>query len=180
MNRFQFFPVSPLLVPLSLVAFSLWLSIVGLKGFPSNPLLVQRWETLTLSFEGPGTSETANENPFTDYRLLVTFSKGSTKKIIRGFYAADGKAADSGAESGNVWQVRFTPDELGDWRFDAELRRGALVAIREEAAAGEVVPLKPGAGTFTVVESQVVGKAFRAQGRVAVDKGYYRIGGNGK
>lgn len=35
---------------------------------------VQQWHTKTLSFRGPKTSESATPNPFTDYRLQVTFT----------------------------------------------------------------------------------------------------------
>ena len=35
---------------------------------------VRQWHTITLTFDGPQTSETADPNPFLDYRLDVTFA----------------------------------------------------------------------------------------------------------
>ncbi len=85
---------------------------------------VDKWEKMTLSFPGPATSEAAEENPFTAYRLEVTFTNEEHSLTVPGFYAADGNAAQSGAESGNVWQVRFRPDLEGEWTYAGELRKG--------------------------------------------------------
>ena len=66
-----------------------------------------------MKFEGPQTSETANPNPFLDYRLDVTFtSPTGTEYLVPGYYAADGNAGETGATSGNVWFAHFSPDEL--------------------------------------------------------------------
>ena len=35
---------------------------------------LKKWHPITLSFTGPETSESASTNPFTDYRLEVTFT----------------------------------------------------------------------------------------------------------
>ncbi|MHC4287925.1 MAG: DUF5060 domain-containing protein, partial [Planctomycetota bacterium] len=48
------------------------------------------WHKVTLSFDGPQTSETATPNPFTDYRLDVTFTGPSGQQyMVPGYYAAD-------------------------------------------------------------------------------------------
>ena len=56
---------------------------------------LRKWQPLALTFEGPETSEEAQPNPFTDYRLEVTFHKGSRKFIVPGYFAADGNAAET-------------------------------------------------------------------------------------
>ncbi len=63
------------------------------------------WHKLTLTWSGPEASETSPENPFTDYRLDVTFThkSGSPSHRVPGYFAADGKAAESSAASGNQW-----------------------------------------------------------------------------
>ena len=61
------------------------------------------FHTKTLSFKGPETSESANPNPFTDCRLLVTFEHEAVTYVVRGFFAADGDAADTSAATGDVW-----------------------------------------------------------------------------
>jgi len=78
---------------------------------------LKKWHTVTLTFDGPQTGENAESNPFRDYRLNVTFSKGNKRYVVPGYYAADGNAAESGETSGNKWRVHFVPDEEGRWSF---------------------------------------------------------------
>ena len=42
-------------------------------GSDDRPDVLMRWHRATLTFEGPATSETAEPNPYFDYRLDVTF-----------------------------------------------------------------------------------------------------------
>jgi len=138
----------------------------------------QRWHTVTLPFIGPETSEAAAQNPFTDYRLVVTFTHEQRSQRIRGFYAADGNAAHSGADSGNVWQVRFTPDRDGLWHYSAELRYGRDIAISDDQDAGKLVALAASEGSFVVVPSSKTGSDFRAHGRLVAEHGYFRFAGS--
>ena len=68
----------------------------------------------------PATSEAAAPNPFRDYRLDVTFVNRETgaKRVVPGYYAADGNAAQTGAASGNKWRVHFAPDKEGTWEIN--------------------------------------------------------------
>lgn len=95
-----------------------------------------QWEKLTLSFEGPTTSEAAPDNPFLNYRLMVTFTQGERSLSIPGFYAADGEAAETSATEGGTWQVRFRPDEIGEWQYKVSFRKGEDIAISDEPEAG--------------------------------------------
>ena len=75
---------------------------------------LEKWHTVSLQFDGPQCSETDfRPNPFLDYRLEVTFTKGDKSVKVPGFFAADGNAAETSAISGNKWQVNFVPDEAG-------------------------------------------------------------------
>ena len=94
---------------------------------------VAKWENLVLDFAGPATSEDAATNPFTDYRLDVTFSHGDHSLTLPGYYAADGNAAETSADSGNVWRVNFRPDREGDWTWTADFKTGSDVAVGEDA-----------------------------------------------
>jgi hypothetical protein len=95
--------------------------------FPSSPQGTvsgeqRTWHRITLGFQGPTRSETEGSsslftNPFTDYRLDVTFTRGSSTYTVPGYFAADGNAANSGATSGNVWLCHFAPDEAGSPRL---------------------------------------------------------------
>ena len=68
---------------------------------------LKKWHTVTLTFEGPETSETADPNPFLYYRLNVTFTHQPSGKsyLVPGYYATDGDAANTSADSGNKWRV---------------------------------------------------------------------------
>ena len=124
----------------------------------------QKWHPLTLSFEGPQTSEQAEENPFLHYRLLVTFRQDDHVYTVPGFYAADGNAAESSADSGNVWQVHFTPDRTGSWEYEVSFRQGENVAVSDDPQAGEPMAFDGSTGTFEVVPSEKNGDDFRARG----------------
>lgn len=53
-------------------------------------------------------------NKFTDVTLNVQYTAPSGKRIdFVGFYDGDGK----GSQTGDVWKMRFMPDELGTWKY---------------------------------------------------------------
>ncbi|MGJ8680033.1 DUF5060 domain-containing protein, partial [Paraglaciecola sp.] len=137
----------------------------------------QQWHTMTLSFNAPSfnaqqISESAEVNPFTDARLLVRFTHQDKSYLIRGFYAADGNAANTSADSGAVWQVRFTPDLLGDWKYDAFFHTGENIAISQSLEEGTATQLENSTGAFSVTPSDKNGRDFRAKGQL-VRKGKY-------
>ncbi|HBE69715.1 MAG TPA: DUF5060 domain-containing protein, partial [Planctomycetaceae bacterium] len=140
---------------------------------------ILRWHPIELAFEGPATSETAAENPFTNYRLDVTFTCEGKAERVRGFYAADGDAANTGAESGNVWKVRFAPRTVGTWTYSARLVHGKDVAIDTDVE-GESVPIASSRGTFKVVEPGEVTEDFRTRGFIESSEGLFRFGHSGK
>ena len=51
---------------------------------------LRKWHKVTLTFDGPATSETATPNPFTNFRLNVTFThnSGSPTYVVPGYWAA--------------------------------------------------------------------------------------------
>ena len=76
---------------LSLLALIGVTSLASAAGQVSGEL--KQWHAVTVTFDGPQSSETATPNPFTDYRMDVTFTgpSGQTYKVP-GYYAADGNA----------------------------------------------------------------------------------------
>ena len=118
---------------------------------------VKKWHKMTLTFNGPETSESAATNPFLDYRLNVTFTQGEQKFVVPGFYAANGDAAETSAMSGKKWQVRFRPNAAGKWQYEISFRTGKYIAVSDDIEAGE--PLDPNGqtGTFTVDEADTDG-----------------------
>ena len=140
---------------------------------------LKQWHRVTVTLAGPQSSETADPNPFRDYRLDVTFAQGDRRCVVPGYYAADGNAAETGAASGNRWRAHFAPDATGEWTWRASFRTGRDVAMSNDPKAGK--PLEPdGAhGTFTVAASDNTGRDFRAGGMLRyVGEHYLQFAGS--
>ena len=118
----------------------------------SADISVAKWQKIVLDFAGPKTSEDAATNPFTDYRLDVTFTNGDRSIALPGYYAADGNAAETGAVAGNVWRVNFRPDTEGTWTWNAKLRKGKDVVY--SATAGKNIPIESQEGTLFVTPAR--------------------------
>ena len=133
---------------------ALRLLVAATGATPATPYAMtgesRKWRPLTFSFEGPESSETSEVNPFTEYRLEVTFTHKDKTYHVPGYFAADGIAAESGGESGNTWRAHFTPDEAGDWHFKVSFRKGPMIAISDDPAAGEVLAFDGIEGDFNV------------------------------
>src|ERR1700754_4277285 len=71
---------------------------------------LKRSHAIELTFAGPQTSESADPNPYRDYRFNVIFTNGSKTVVVPGYFAADGNAAETSATSGNQWRVNFVPE----------------------------------------------------------------------
>ncbi|MEM8947239.1 MAG: DUF5060 domain-containing protein [Planctomycetota bacterium] len=136
---------------------------VGGQGVVSGDLM--QWHKVVVDFTGPTSSETATTNPFTDYRLDVTFThQGNGQSyVVPGFYAADGDAANTGATAGSTWRVHFAPDATGTWAYSASFRAGSDVAVDDSPSAGISAGFFDGAaGSFVVAASDKTGRDFRA------------------
>ncbi|MFD0796584.1 DUF5060 domain-containing protein [Maribacter chungangensis] len=128
---------------------------------------LKKWHRITLNFEGPETDELSEVNPFLDYRLDVTFTNGNQTYVIPGFFAADGRAAESSATKGNIWQVRFTPNAVGQWSYKSSFKKGNEVAVADDIADAESAGFMDGqTGTFTIAASDKSGRDNRAKGRL--------------
>ena len=126
---------------------------------------LKTWHKVTLTFDGPESSEMATPNPFTDYRLDVTFSQGDQKFVVPGYFAADGQAAYTSADSGNKWRVHFSPNVAGAWNYKVSFKQGAGIAVSKEE--GESAKFMDGAvGTLAIVKTDKEGRDLRAHGRL--------------
>ena len=145
---------------------------------------LKRWHKITIDFNGPSTSETANPNPFTDFRLDVTFTHPLSGKsfVVPGYYSADGDAANTSSTSGSVWRVHFAPEEIGQWNYIASFRSGTNVAMSENLNAGSSAGFFDGEqGLFTVTETDKSGRDFRGRGRLDyVGQHYLQFQGDGE
>jgi len=132
---------------------------------------LKKWHKVTIDFTGPETSETATPNPFADYRLDVTFKSGRSKYVVPGYFATDGNAAETGATSGNVWRVHFSPDKTGPWIYSASFKKGPDVAPN---GGGTSAGLPDGAtGSFEIGPSDKRGRDHRGKGRLEYVGGHY-------
>jgi len=151
---------------MKLTFFFVLLVIVILACDSQQPINVSKWEKVVLSFEGPETSEEAELNPFTDYRLNVTFSNGEKTYLIPGYYAADGNAAETSASFGNIWNVVFRPDELGEWTYQVSFRTGENIAVDTNPEAGKAVAFDGENGKINVRSSLASLPNLKAKGRL--------------
>lgn len=142
------------------------------------------WHKITIDFHGPLTAEFASPNPFTDYRLNVTFTHVASGRtmLVPGYYAADGNAANSSAEGGDVWRVHFAPDATGEWIYAASFRTGPNVAMNPDVVAGEGAGFFDGGiGSINIAPTDKNGRDMRARGRLEyVGKHHLRFAGTGR
>jgi len=137
---------------------------------------LKTWHKVTLTFDGPATSESADPNPFLHYRLKVTFEheSGGRKYLVPGYYAADGNAANTSADSGNKWRVHFAPDRTGTWNYRVSFRKGENVAVSDEANAGTSAGYMDGrTGSFRIAPTDKTGRDLRGKGRLEYVGGHY-------
>ncbi|MEK7951754.1 DUF5060 domain-containing protein [Luteolibacter soli] len=145
---------------------------------------LKQWHKVTLNFTGPETSEAAVPNPFTDYRLDVTFRHVASGRsyVVPGYYAADGDAGNTSATAGHVWRVHFAPDATGEWTYTVSFRTGVNVMADASAAAGTSAGyFDAQSGGFLIQPTDKTGRDMRAKGRLEyVGKHHLRYAGTGR
>lgn len=129
-----------------------------------NAAAYRKWQPAVFSFNGPALSESGTPNPFTDFRLEVTFQKGDRSVVVPGYFAADGNAAETSADAGEVWRVNFLPDEAGAWTYRVSFRQGAGIAISDDAASGDPVAFDGSTGSFYVEPADTHAPGFYRKG----------------
>ncbi len=140
---------------------------------------LKQWHNVTLTFDGPDTSEDAEPNPFRDYRMNVTFTRGQKQYVVPGYYAADGDAGQTSAKAGNKWRVHFVPDEAGQWSYKVSFRTGTDIALSDDRQAGTATAFDGAGGTFKV--SDKTGRDHRAKGMLRyVGEHYLKYTGSGE
>ena len=168
-----------------LIALSMVLcheTVVAAQGGVTVTGEIKQWHKVTLTIDGPEASEEGETNPFTDYRMDVTFAHAETGLTYKvpGYFAADGDAANTSATSGNKWRVHLAPDHVGEWTYSVSFRKGAGVAVSDDPASGEPVESVDGQeGELVVDPTDKSGRDFRGKGRLDyVGKHHLRFAGN--
>jgi hypothetical protein len=145
---------------------------------------LKQWHKVTVTLDGPFAHERdSNPNPFMDYRMTVTFvhESGMPRYEVPGYFAADGQAAESGAEAGTKWRAHLAPDKPGLWRYRVAFVRGRGVAVDSNATATVLAPFDGQTGTFTVAPTDKRPPDFRARGRLQyVGRHHLQFAGTGE
>lgn len=164
----------PLLLPIICVAAKGQLPVITGEA--------KQWHKVTFTFNGPKSSEQETPNPFTDYRLDVTFTSGDESFVVPGYFAADGDAANSSASGGNKWRVHFSPNKTGKWHWQASLKSGAGVAVSDDTTSAESAGYFDGAsGDVYITASDKQAPDLRALGTLQYVGTRYPVTiGNGK
>ncbi|MBK1880307.1 DUF5060 domain-containing protein [Pelagicoccus mobilis] len=143
---------------------------------------LRQWHAVTLDLAGPHAAERDRApHPFLDYSFFVTFTheSGVPTYTVPGYFAADGDAANTSADSGNVWRAHVSPDKTGKWYYRTHFSAGDDVAV-EPSKGKALAPFDGVTGSFEVAESNKSGRDFRSQGRLEyVNQRYLRFAGDG-
>jgi hypothetical protein len=118
---------------------------------------LKQWHKVTLTLDGPFAHEKDNKpNPFTDFQFDVEFKheSGSPSYKVPGYFAADGNAGETSAESGTKWRAHLSPDKPGTWFYVASFR----------AAPKEIT--KRWVGNIVIKPSDKNGRDLRGKGRL--------------
>jgi len=145
---------------------------------------LKQWHKVTLTLDGPFARESdTNPNPFTDYRMTVTFrhESGSPSYSVPGYFAADGEAADSSADCGNKWRAHLSPDKAGKWTYHVSMVRGDNVAIKADIDGKPLAKYHGKIGESYISPTDKRGQDFRGKGRLQyIGEHYLRFTGSGE
>jgi hypothetical protein len=128
---------------------------------------LKEWHKVTLTLDGPFAHERDTQpNAFTDLAFHVQFTheSGSPSYQVPGYFAADGKAGESSAESGTKWRAHLSPDKAGNWNYSVSFTRGTNAAL--DGGGEPWKPLDALKGSFIITETDKTGRDFRARGRL--------------
>jgi len=145
---------------------------------------LKQWHKITLTLDGPFASETdIRPNPFTDYRMTVTFTheSGSPVYQVPGYFAADGNAAESSEYKGVKWRAHLAPDLTGLWSYKVSFLKGVMVATADMPWMKTLDPYNGIEGSFQVAPTDKTGRDFRGMGRLEyVGKHHLQFKGSGE
>ena len=144
----------------------------------------KQWHKVTFTMNGPYAHERDNApNPHTDLCMSVTLKHtDGTTYTVPGYFAADGNAGESSAESGTAWRAHFAPDRTGQWSYLISFREGSLAAISGKDSGEKIAPFNGQMGEFSIDASDKPIPDLRAHGRLQVvaGKGYLQFAGSKK
>jgi len=145
---------------------------------------LMQWHKVTLTLDGPLARERDEDpNPFLDYRMTVSFrhESGTPDYQVPGYFAADGRAAETSAASGTTWRAHLSPDKPGRWSYEIAFVAGKNVATDSKQTGRSVPPYHGKTGEFQIAPTDKTGRDFRGRGRLQyVGQHYLRFAGSGE
>lgn len=145
-----------------------------------------QWQPVNLTLHGPYASEQDTDtNPFLDHSIFVTFthSSGSPQYQVPAYFAADGNAAETSANSGSKWRAHFSPDKPGEWTYKTEFYTAQNVALLTKKQLSQK-SIKPSnqynyTGKITIKPTPQNAPGFYSEGRLTyVNKPYLQFAGS--
>jgi len=123
------------------------------------------YQKMTFSWEGPELAE--NKETFLNFRMELSFTDPDGQKIlVPGYFAADGDAGETGAESGNIWRAHLLPLKPGKWGYEVSFSEGENIAIPSENSSGTSLAFDGQKGSFTVLPAEKSQSGFLAKGKL--------------
>ncbi|QDS99709.1 DUF5060 domain-containing protein [Adhaeretor mobilis] len=154
------------------------------------------WHRVSVTLDGPYAHERDNKpNPFIDYRMTVYFTRDlqspDEKQLsyaVPGYFATDGNAGETSAESGTKWRADFRPDMPGKWHYRVEFAQGRQIAMSttrpDDTNALRALHCLTGknlTGSFVVLEPTGKQVGFTEMGRLNyVGKRYLQFADTGR
>ena len=134
---------------------------------------LKQWHNVILTLNGPfANEEDTDPNPFVDYRMDVDFTheSGNPSYSVPGYFAADGDAAETSAESGDRWRAHLSPDKTGKWDYKISFK------LKNEPTDWDGI-----SGSFEIGPGDKEGRDLRAGGRLQyVGQRYLKFAGSGE
>ena len=141
---------------------------------------LKKWHPVTLTMDGPQSSEDGTPNPFLDYRFQVTFSQDALEYTVPGYFAADGNADETSSNQGNKWRAHFVPPTTGTWDYVISMRSGTDISVDTSPFAGTPTSEDGITGSFNVEETDKSGRDHRSKGMLRYVNQHYLQFDNGE
>jgi len=125
-----------------------------------------QWQPVTLTLDGPFAHELDNDpNPFRDHAFQVTFTheSGSPKYTVPGYFAADGNASESSAQSGTKWRAHLSPDKPGRWNYQTHFFMGEDIVFKKKLKSSKDYSKS---GSFNISATPADATGFYQEGRL--------------
>ncbi len=138
--------------------------------------VARKWHKTSVTYtHASSLHESAADNPFLNYRMQVQFAHPESGAVydVPGFFAADGDAANTSAQSGTKWRAHFVPDRAGTWFFVASFRTGVNVSVDYDANPGVPISFDGGGGSFVVQPADAAAPGFRKKGALRYVGGHH-------